>query len=336
MAQAPSAPQQMAQMITGYWISQMVYVAARLELADRLQSGPRTAEQLAPATGTHAPSLYRLLRALAGVGVLVEDDQRRFALTEVGQTLRQDVPGSQWAMARMMGEEHFRCWGELLYSIQTGEKAFDKIYGTPAFHYLSRHEEQARIFDKAMVSVHGRETGAMLDAYDLSGVTTLADIGGGNGSLLTAALQRHPHLKGILFDLPGVITRARENLRAAGLADRCQAIPGSFFEAVPPGADAYLMRHIIHDWTDEQCTQILRLIHQVIPPQGKLLVLESVIRPGNEFDFAKLLDLNMLLIPGGKERTEEEFRSLLAAGGFRLTRIVPTPADLCVLEGVKV
>jgi ubiquinone/menaquinone biosynthesis C-methylase UbiE len=331
----PTPQQRMAQLITGYWMTQMVYVAAKLELADKLKAGPQTAEQLAQATGTHAKSLYRLLRALAGVGVFAEDAQHRFGLTPLGETLRKDVPGSQWAMAAMTGEEHYQAWGELLYSIRTGEKAFEKLYQTPCFDYLSQHEEKAKVFDLAMVSIHGRETGAMLEAYDFSGITTLADVGGGNGSLITAVLQKYPKLKGMLYDLPGVIARAKSNLAAAGLAERCQAIPGNFFETVPPGADAYLMRHIIHDWNDAQCTQILRNIHRVLPAHGKVLVVESVIRPGNDFDFAKMLDLTMLLIPGGQERTEEEFRTLFTGAGFKLNRIVPTPSDMCVLEAVK-
>jgi SAM-dependent methyltransferase len=324
------------QMLTGYWVTQMLYVAAKLGLADQLAAGPRRAEELAAATQTHAPSLYRLLRALASVGVFVEDAQQRFAMTPLAECLRSDVAGSQRALAIMSGEEHYKAWGELLYSVQTGRPAFDKLFGSPVFDFLAQHLEQAKVFDAAMVGVHGRETAAIVDAYDFSGVRVLADIGGGNGSLLTGVLQRHPQLQGILFDLPGVIARAQGNIQAAGLAGRCRTIPGSFFDSAPPGADAYLMRHIIHDWDDARSAQILRNIHHVLSPEGRLLVVEGVIPPGNDPSFGKLLDLTMLVIPGGKERTEAEYRQLFEAGGFRLTRIVPTAAEVSVIEGHKV
>jgi ubiquinone/menaquinone biosynthesis C-methylase UbiE len=322
-------------MLTGYWITQALYVAAKLGIADLLTAGPRSPDDLAQVTKSHAPALYRLLRALASVGVFAEDGQGRFSLTPLAECLRSDVPGSQRALAIMTGEEHYRAWGELLYSVQTGQTAFDKLYGMPVFDFLSRNPEQAKVFDAAMVGVHGRETAAMLDAYDFSGIATLADIGGGNGSLLTTVLKRHPAMRGILFDLPGVTERARGNLQAAGLADRCQVIGGNFFESAPAGADAYLMRHIIHDWDDEKATRILQNVHRVMGKEGRLLVVEGVIPHGNEPSFGKLLDLTMLVIPGGKERTEEEYRKLFEAGGFHLTRIVPTKAEVSVVEGKK-
>ena len=174
------------------------------------------------------------------------------------------MPGSQRSLAIMTGEEHYQAFGQLLYSVQTGKTAFDKLYGMPVFDFLQKHPEQAKIFDEAMVGVHGRETAAMLDAYDFSGIRVLADVGGGNGSVLTPVLKKHPAMRGILFDMPGVVERAKANIQAAGLADRCQVIGGSFFESVPAGADAYLMRHIIHDWDDEKATKILRNIHQAM------------------------------------------------------------------------
>jgi hypothetical protein len=328
-------PEQMNQMLTGYWISQALYVAAKLSIADLLTPGSRSPDDLAQVTKTHAPSLYRLLRALASVGVFSEDGQGRFSLTPLAECLRSDVPGSQRDLAIMSGEEHYRTWGELLYSVQTGKTAFDKLYGMPVFDFLSKNPEQAKVFDAAMVGVHGRETAAMVDAYDFSGITTLADIGGGNGSLLTTVLKRHQSMRGILFDLPGVTERAKGNLQAAGLTDRCQVIGGNFFESVPAGADAYLMRHIIHDWEDEKATRILQNVHRAIGKEGWLLVVEGVIPHGNDPSFGKLLDLTMLVIPGGKERTEEEYCNLFEAGGFQLTRIVPTKAEVSVVEGKK-
>lgn len=332
---SPSPSEQMNHLITGYWSTQAVYVAAKLGLADLLKDGPRTVDDLAQATKTHAPSLFRLLRALASLGVFVADNQGRFALTPLAECLRSDASGSQRAVAIMSGEEQYRTWGELLYSVQTGRIAFDKIYGMPVFEFLSQNLEQAKTFDAAMVGVHGRETSAMTDAYDFSAIKTLADIGSGNGSLLISVLKRHPHLKGMLYDLPGVIERAKANLQSAGVADRCQVISGSFFESIPTGADAYLMRHIIHDWDDEKATTILKNIHRAISNDGRLLVVEGVIPPGNDPSFGKLLDLTMLVLPGGKERTETEYRSLFQAGGFQLTRIVPTKSEVSVIEGKR-
>lgn len=329
-----SPQEQMNRMLTGYWISQALYVAAKLGLADLVKDGPRTASDLASATKTHAPSLYRLLRALASVGVFAEDGQGRFSTTPLAECLRSNVPGSQRALAIMTGEEQFRAWGDLLYSVQTGKTAFDKQYGMPVFDYLSKHPEQAKVFDAAMVGVHGRETAAMLDAYDFSDINTLADIGGGNGSLLITVLAKYPKMRGILYDLAGVTERAKANLQA-GLADRCQVIGGNFFESIPTGADAYLMRHIIHDWDDEKSTKILQNVHRAMGKGGRLLVVEGVIEPGNDPSFGKLLDLAMLVIPGGKERTEEEYRKLYEAGGFRLAKIVPTKGEVSVIEGRK-
>jgi hypothetical protein len=333
--EAISPQEVMNQLITGYWNTQAVYVAAKLGIADLLTNGPRSAADLAQATKTHAPSVYRLLRALASMGIFAEDDTARFGLTPLAECLRSDVPGSQRALAIMSGEEHYKAWGELLYSVQTGKIAFDKLYGMPVFDFLSKNLDQAKVFDAAMVGIHGRESAAMTDAYDFSSIGCLADIGGGNGSLLSTVLKKHPAMRGFLYDLPGVTERAKGNLLAAGLAERCKVIGGSFFEAVPEGADAYLLRHIIHDWDDEKATTILRNIHKAMGKDGRLLVVEGVIPPGNEPCFGKMLDLTMLTIPGGKERTEEEYRTLYQASGFQLTRIVPTTAEVSVIEGKK-
>jgi hypothetical protein len=336
VAGSAAAPPQavMARMMTGYWVAQAIHVAAQLGVADLLKDGPQTVAHLAQATGTHGRSLHRLLRALASEGVFAEDTQGRFALTPLGECLRSDAPGSQRSLAIMMGEEHYRCWAELLSCIQTGQTAFEKLYGQPIFPYLAAHPRQARIFDEAMVGVHGSETEAMLNAYDFAGIGTLVDVGGGNGSVLVATLQRHPTLRGILFDRPDVIERARSNVQAAGLEGRCSLVGGDFFETMPSAGDAYLMRHIIHDWNDEQCRTILRNCRKAVPPSGKLLLIESVIPPGNDPCFAKFLDLNMLVIPGGMERTEAEYRELLASAGFRLTRVVATASNVDVIESV--
>jgi ubiquinone/menaquinone biosynthesis C-methylase UbiE len=328
----PTPSQQLVGMITSYWHSMAIHVAAKLKLADLVKDGPKSAEQLAQATKTQPQALYRLLRALASVEIFAEDAQGRFGLTPMAECLL-DVHGSQRAVAVMMGDEHFRSWGDLLYSIQTGKPAFDHLYGKPIFDWLAQHPDEAKIFDAAMTGFHGPETQAMIDAYDYTGVNTLVDIGGGNGTVLRAVLSKNPGMRGILYDLPGVIERAKQNLADAGLADRCQTIAGSFFESAPPGGDAYQMRHIIHDWTDEQCHTILTHIRRVIPKEGKLLVIEMVVKPRNEPQLAKWLDLNMMAIPGGKERTEAEYRDMYAKAGFQLTRIVPTPTEVSVIEG---
>lgn len=324
----------MMRMLSGYWVAQSLHVAAQLGLADLVKNGPRAVADLATATGTHTRSLHRLLRTLASVGVFAEDAQGRFGLTPLAECLRSDRPGSQYSVALMMGEEHYRAWGDLLYSVQTGRPAFDRLYGQPIFPYLASNPRAARIFDDAMTGVHGAETADMLDAYDFSGLGTLVDVGGGNGSVLIATLQRNPNLRGILFDRADVVERAKANLDAAGLGGRCAAASGNFFEAVPPGGDAYFMRHIIHDWDDEQSLTILRNCRKAVPASGKLLLVEAVIPPGNEPFFGKLMDLNMLVIPGGLERTEAEYRELFSAAGFRLARIVPTRSWVSVIEAV--
>jgi hypothetical protein len=327
--------EEMNRLLSGYWLSQAVSVAAKLGIADLLAHGGRSVDDLARETKAHGPSLYRMLRALASVGVFVEDTPGRFSLTPVAACLRSDIPGSQRALAIMQGEEQFGAWSEFLYSVQTGKPAFDRVFGMPVFDYLSKNPEPAKVFDAAMVGVHGRETSAMTDVYDFSDIPVLADIGGGNGSLLTTVLQKYPAMRAILYDLPGVTERAKISLQAAGLADRCQVIGGNFFESVPGGADAYLMRHIIHDWDDEKATRILQNVHRAMRNAGRLLIVESVIPPGNDPAMGKLLDLHMLVVPGGKERTDQEYRTLFEAGGFRLTRIVPTKADVSVIEGTK-
>jgi hypothetical protein len=333
MSEKKSTPrQQLLGMITSYWSAMSIHVAAKLKLADLIKDGPKSAQELAQATKTHPQALYRLLRALASAEIFAEDADGRFTMTPMGECLI-DRHGSQWAVAMMMGDEHFRAWGDLLYSVQTGKPAFDHVYGKGIFDYLTEHPDQAKIFDAAMTGFHGPETQAMIDAYDYAGVNTLVDIGGGNGTVLSAVLGRYPAIKGILYDLPGVIERAKKNLAEAGLAARCQTITGSFFESAPPGGDAYQMRHIIHDWTDEQCHAILGHIRKVIPKTGRLLVIEMVIKPRNEPQLAKWLDLNMLALPGGRERTEAEYRDMYARAGFNLERVVPTPTEVSIIEG---
>jgi hypothetical protein len=331
---AHEAAGQMMQWITAAWTSQTIYVAAKLGIADVLSGGPRTAEELAHLTKVDGPSLYRVLRALASIGVFAETPDGRFQMTPHAETLRSDVPGSKRALAIMFGEEHFRAWGDMLECVRTGQPAFQRLYGKPVFEYLADHPENGKLFDQAMESVHGEETDAMLEGYDFSTAKVVADVGGGNGSLMRKLLAKFPTVQGMLVDLPPVIERARPLMQAAGTLERCRLAAGDFFQAVPGGADIYLFRHIIHDWTDEQCRQILSNLRKSIAPTGKLLVAEMVIPPGNDRSFGKFLDLNMLVMAGGKERTEPEYRTLFEASGFRLTRVIPTRHEISLVEGV--
>ncbi len=326
---------QMVRLLSAPGFAQAIYVAAKLGIADLLSAGPRSADELATATKTHARSLYRLLRTLASGGVFAEDGARRFALTPLAECLRADVPGSQRGMALAWGEVFSRAWAELLYSIQTGEVAFEKAFGLPLFAYLGQHPEHARLFTETMAGAHGQETEAMLQVFDLAGVGVLADVGGGDGSALAATLLRYPRMRGILFDLPEVAERARVNLAGAGLADRCRVIGGDFFRSVPDGADTYLLRHVVHDWDDERAVSILQNTSRAMGRAGRLLVVESLLPPGNDGPLLKLLDLSMLVMPGGEERTEEEYRALFARAGLELTRVVMTQAGVSLLEGKR-
>lgn len=331
----PSAGQQLDRMITGYWVSQAIYAAATFRIADHLKDGPRSTDDLAAATSTNSDALYRLLRALASIGIFAEGEPRHFSLTPLAEPLQSDIPGSKRALALMSGDEQFHAWTEIEFSIQTGSTAFEKVYGKPIFAYLGEHPDKARIFDAAMVGIHGRESNDILDAYDFSSMSLVADIGGGNGSQIINLLNRYPNLKGILFDLPHVVERAKKQIESAGLTDRCELVGGDFFDAVPDGADAYMMRHIIHDWDDNKSLQILRNCHRAMSPSARLLLVESVIPAGNKPFGGKFLDLVMLLIPGGKERTEDEYRGLFAAAQFDLSRVVPTSGEISIVEGTK-
>jgi O-methyltransferase domain/Dimerisation domain len=324
-------------LIAGYFVSSAIHAAAQLDIARLLADGPKSCEALALATHANADALYRLLRALASQDIFAEDAQRRFSNTELSELLRSDVPGSMRPTARFFGDEMmFLPWQSLLHSVMTGEAAFEHVYGTNHFDYLSQRPEKAKIFDDAMVSLSAIVNAAIVEAYDFSGFRTLVDIAGGYGSTLCAFLKATPGLRGVLFDLPHVIDGARRYIAEQGMAQRCEAVAGDFFQTVPPGADAYFMKHIIHDWDDDRCVRILRNCHAAMPSHGKLLVSERVVPAGNVPSYVKLGDLVMLVMnPGGRERTEQQYRELFAAGGFELQRLVPTASEHAVLEAVK-
>jgi hypothetical protein len=325
------------QLVGGSLVAQTVAVAAELRLADYLAHGPKTAAEVADAVSAHAPSLYRLMRALAMVGVLVEHEGERFTLTPVGECLRSNVPGSQRAMAMMLGRPwRLAALGELTHSVRTGESSFEKVFGASIFEWFARHPEEAAIFNDAMTSGSAPTSEGVAKSYDFSPFQRVADLGGGHGFLLSAILQAHPATRGVLFDLPHVAKGAKDLLDRAGVADRCEVVTGSFFEAVPAGCDAYVMKHILHDWDDASCAKILRLCREAMGDAGKVLVVESVVTPPGVPSFAKLLDLQMLSTThGGKERTEREFAELFATAGLRLTRVVPTPFRVSVIEAVR-
>lgn len=332
MTQAQPSHQLLKQMIGG-WITQAIHVAADLGIADFLAEEPQTAEELAQQTNTHGGALYRVLRALATVGIFAEDTDRRFSLTPLAECLRSDVPGSLRAFGIMMGAEFYQSWGELLYSVQTGEQGYQKRFGVPFFQYMTERPERHAIYDAAMM-VHGIfETEPMLDAYDFSAFRTVVDVGGGHGRMLAAILNRHPAVEGILFDLPAVADRSRTIISDLGLSERCRIVGGDFFSSVP-AADAYVLRHIVHDWDDKDAVAILRNCRDAMNPGGRVLVVETVIPPLNEPCFGKWLDL-MMLIVGGRERTEDQYRRLFQQAGLTLRRIVPTTHEVSVIEGVR-
>jgi SAM-dependent methyltransferase len=334
MEVSKSTEQILNQMIVGSWVTQAIYVAAEIGIADFLAAGPRTADELARDTGTHAPSLYRVLRALTSIGLFNEEIDGRFSLTPTGELLGSDTPGSKRSLAIMSGSEFYRSWGGLLTSVKTGDSAFEKIYGSPFFQYMSMNPDRWRIYDSAMTGIHDSETLPVLDAYDFAPLKTIVDVGGGNGLALAAILRRHPEVRGVLFDLPSVAKRAEEVLAGFGLSDRCGIAGGNFFDSVPSSCDAYLLRHVIHDWKDDEAISILGNCRDAMQPGGRVLVVETVIPSGNEPCFGKLLDL-MMLVVGGRERTREQYEKLFSAAGLRLTGIVPTTHEVSVIEGMR-
>jgi SAM-dependent methyltransferase len=334
MSNQPSTTQQLEQMIVGSWITQAVYIAAELGLADLLAEGSRNLEDLARQTATQREPLYRVLRALVSVGIFAEDGRNRFSLTPVAEPLRSDVPDSRRAFAILAGAEFYGAWGQLLNSVQNGTPAFERVFGAPFFDYMFNHPKRGQIYNAAMEQIHGAETEPVLDAYSFAAFSTVVDVGGGNGTQLAALLQRHPGTRGILFDLPAVAERAQTVLSGLDLSERCRIMAGDFFGSVPVGGDAYVLRHIIHDWDDERAATILRNCREAMNPGGRVVVVETVISAGDEPCFGKWLDL-MMLVVGGRERTEEQYRRLFSSAGLRLSRIVPTAHEVSVVEGVR-
>ena len=326
---------QLIRMGTAAWISAVVYAAAKLGIADHLDAGPRSAAELAGPTRTHAPSLYRFMRTLAALGIVTERDAQRFALTPLGEALKTGAPGSARAtLLSFCGPALWHSWEEIVHSLETGKTGFEKAAGKPLFDYLAEHPEEASYFSEAMVGFHGAEPPAVAKAYDFSAFETVVDVGGATGNMLAAILSQHPRVRGMLYDRPHVVRDAPALLRARGVAERVTITPGDFFEGVPAGGNAYLLSHIIHDWNEEQCLTILGHCRDVIRPDGRLLIVETVLPPGDTPHPGKVLDMVMLVIPGGQERTEAEYDSLLGKARFRLSRVVPTESAVSVVEAV--
>jgi ubiquinone/menaquinone biosynthesis C-methylase UbiE len=324
-------------MIRSYQVVQMIYVATKLNLADLLADGPRNSSELAAASGTQPDALYRLLRALASQGIFAEDQQGRFDLTPLAQSLRQGVPGSLHSTVLFHGDPITQgVWGELLHAVKTGEDGYHRLYGMSAWSHREQHLDYGMLFDNFMTEVTMLDVAAVVAAYDFSSITLLVDIAGGHGSLIAAILKANPTLQGILFDQPHVISGAQPVLESAGVTDRCQQVSGDFFAELPTNGDAYLLKSIIHDWNDADSIRILKNVRRAIQPDGKLLLVDFVIPPGNDPHPGKLPDINMLVSLGGRERTEAEFRDVLAQAGFRLTQVIPTSAGKSVIEAVPV
>jgi hypothetical protein len=323
-------------MMTGYWVTQAVYVAAKLGVADLLTDGSVSCDDLAVMTRTHAPSLHRLLRALASVGVFSEVTPGRFALTPLAALLQGETPNSMRALAIMYAEEQYRAWGDMLHSVRTGQPAFEHQFGMGIFEYFSKNPEASAVFNEAMTGWTMQIADAVVGSYDFSSFGTVVDVGGNQGTLLTAILRRHSATRGILFDLPHVVAGAEPILAKAGVGNRCACIGGDFFEAVPTGGDVYVLAQILHDWDDNRCVALLTQCRRVMPVHGKLLIVELVLPPGDEPFFGKWLDLHMLVMASGRERTAQEYGKLLRAGGFELSRVVPTPPGPSVVEAVPV
>jgi hypothetical protein len=332
--QTPPAFGGILQLLNGAHVAGAVSCLAQLGVPDLVESGPRSADELASQTGTNPQALYRLLRATASVGVLAEGPEGTFSQTPMSAVLRSNANPSLRALAIMGGREwHARGWSHLEYCVRTGKQALDQIYGAPVFEYLRQHPEEARIFDNAMTGFSMIDSPAVAEAYCFDGIHSIVDVAGGHGLLLATIMARNPHVKGTLYEAPHVIEGCKDG-PLTPVMDRCTLVSGDMFSSVPAGADAYIMKHIIHDWPDDVCIRLLTACRKGVNPGGKLLVVDTVIQPGNDFSPSKFLDLQMLIFPGGCERTDKQFRDLFSASGWQLSRIIPTATPESIVEGV--
>ena len=332
-----NSAQDVLALTTGFWISQAIYVAAKLGIADSLRGGPKSAAELAATCDVHAPSLYRVLRALASLQIFAEDTERKFALTPAAECLTSDGLASLRAYAIMMGEQWvWRSCGEMLHSVRTGQSGFEHVFGAPVFDYWQSHPEAAGLSAEGLSSRSATENVAITSAFQFPEVGTLVDIGGGQGTLLVSVLTRNPSVHGVLFDLPHVLETAEPLLQSAHVRARCDLLSGNFFSSIPAGGNIYILKKVIHDWPDEQARIILKNCRAAISDHGRLLLIELVIPDGNEPSFGKMLDLLMLAYAGGRERTQTEYRDLLDSANFRLQRMVSTASPISIMEAVPI
>lgn len=329
-----SPVEKMLQMMSGFWVSRGLYVAAKLGIADLLnEDGAKTAEELAALTETNADALFRILRMLAMVGVFAQDSENRFSLTPVSELLLSDTPGSmRRGVIAEMGEIHYEAWGNIMHSVKTGEIAFDDKFGMSIWEYFETDKPKADNFNRYMANNAIMLNDSVSRGYDFSKRKKIIDIGGGLGGMLAAILEKNPHLEAVLFDAPSVVEKSKEFLREKGFAERCATVGGDFFEAVPAGGDLYAMRWIIHDWDDEKSIRILKNIREAIPADGRLILAEAVVPERTEPHFSKFFDLIMLTMTGGRERTRREYQRLLEKSGFELKEIYPTDSFLSIIE----
>lgn len=328
----------MLERIAAYWQSQLVFVAAKLGVADVLVNGPLTVEEIAGRVGAHPPYLKRVMRALASLGIFAADPHGRFHLTRLAQTLRSDHPESLRDFALMLVDDYnWSAWGALEHAVRTGESAFEHVHGAPAFPWMQQHPDKEKMFSASMASISVMENEAVARAYAFGKLDQVVDVGGAHGHLLVAILRSYVKIRGILFDQPTVIEEAARAgfVSAADVSGRCEMRSGDFFQSVPSGADAYLLKYVIHDWDDPKSVRILENCRRAMPSHGRVLVVDHVVGAGNRFDWGKLVDINMMVMLGSKERTKDEFRQLFARAGLRLKRVIRTASSLSILEGVS-
>jgi hypothetical protein len=337
MTQSTESRFALREMIYGVVTSQMVSVVARLAVADLLEDGPKSVDELAVTTGTDAVPLFQVLRALAGEGVFELLEGKRFGLTPMAEALRSDAPNSLRSMAIYYGSPYiWQSYGALIEAVRTGETALDLALGESLFEYLAKHPDDNAVFNRYMVERQALQHPAIVEACDFEGAGLVVDVGGGSGALLAAMLSANPHLRGVLFDRPQVVAGAADVLNEAGVADRCAVEGGSFFDAVPPNGDVYLLSQVLHDWNDEQAVEILRNCRKVMSTGSRVLVAETILPPGNEPSIAKRVDVVMLVVAGGHERTEDEFATLFHAADLELTEVISTTSGDSLVEGVPV
>lgn len=329
----------MLQFLGGIRVARSIYAAAELGIADLLADGPKTVEELAQATDTHGPSLYRVLRALAGFGIFAEDEAGRFTLTAPAEFLQTDFPDSVRAAVKLFGEDwHWQVWGNLYESVKTGEPAFEQLHDIGFFDYCNQNHEFANLSGDSKTSIATRASASLLRNFDFSSVGKVVDIAvmGGYGNTLVPLLTANPAIKGVLFDIEPVIAAAKPVIEAAGLSDRCELIIGDCLESVPTGGDAYILMFVVHNWDDQRAIKILKNCHAAMADNGRLLLVEMIMPKGNEPFVGKLIDLESLLItPGGYERTEAQYRSLLESAGFKVTKVIPTQTANSIIEAVR-